>query len=129
MSVHPTITVRQPSQRRWLVAAIASVVIAGVVAAALAFAFRGGSSTTNPNVNLSSSPAAQDARKVPSIFSLTPMRLASGALGTGYVLPTAQQGPSLESVLASMDPQTRRYTESIMALTFTQLAAGAAGQP
>ena len=52
-----------------------------------------------------------------------------GALGTGYQLPRAQHGPTIGSVLASMDPKTRRYTEKIMALTFTQLAAGAAGHP
>ena len=28
-----------------------------------------------------------------------------------------------------MSPETRRYTESVMNLTFEQLAAGAAGQP
>ena len=35
----------------------------------------------------------------------------------------------MESVLASMSPQTREYTRRIMNLTFAQLAAGAAGQP
>ena len=33
------------------------------------------------------------------------------------------------SVLASMSPQTRQYTQAIMNMTFAQLAAGAAGQP
>jgi hypothetical protein len=75
------------------------------------------------------SSAAQDARKVASIISLTPADLAGGALGTGYALPTTQSGPSLAAVLASMSPQTREYTERIMNLTFAQLAAGAAGQP
>ncbi len=62
-------------------------------------------------------------------MALTPARLAAGALGTGYQLPQTQHGPTIASVLASMDPKTRRYTEKIMALTFTQLAAGAAGHP
>ena len=60
---------------------------------------------------------------------LTPAGLAANALGTGYALPSAQKGPSVESVLASMSPQTREYTKRIMNLTFAQLAAGAAGQP
>ena len=76
-----------------------------------------------------STSAAQDARKVASIMSLTPAGLAGGALGTGYALPTAQTGPSTASILASMSPQTRQYTKAIMNLTFAQLAAGAAGHP
>ena len=43
--------------------------------------------------------------------------------------PECPQGPSVESVLASMSPQTREYTKRIMNLTFAQLAAGAAGHP
>ena len=43
--------------------------------------------------------------------------------------PNAQSSPTAAAVLASMSPETRRYTESIMNLTFEQLAAGAAGQP
>lgn len=129
MSVHPTITVQQPTQRRWLVAGVVAVVIAAAVAAALAFSFRGGSSQSVPNVTPSSPSATQDAQKVPSILSMTPAQIAGGALGTGYALPVAQHGPSVASVLASMDPQTRRYTQAIIALTFNQLAAGAAGRP
>ena len=53
-------------------------------------------------------------------MSMTPAQLAGVRIGTGYQLP---------AVLASMSPETRRYTESIMNLTFEQLAAGAAGQP
>jgi hypothetical protein len=75
------------------------------------------------------SSAAQDARKVQPVMSLTPAQLAGGALGTGYTLPTRRTGPTVESVLASMSPQTREYTKRIMNLTFAQLAAGAAGQP
>ncbi len=99
----------------------------------LAFAFDNGTSGAAPSLQTnwaSSLPsAAQDARRVPSIMSLTPAQLAAGALGTGYQLPSAKNGPTLESVLSSMSPQTRRYTEAIMALTFAQLAAGAGGQP
>ena len=73
--------------------------------------------------------AAQDARKVPSIMTLTPARLAAGALGTSYALPTTHNRPTTASILASMSPQTRQYTKRIINLTFTQLAAGAAGQP
>ena len=53
-------------------------------------------------------------------MSMTPAQLAGLRLGTGY---------QLSAVLASMSPETRRYTERIMNLTFEQLAAGAAGQP
>jgi hypothetical protein len=72
-------------------------------------------------------PPHRDARKVPSIMSLTPAELAGGALGTGYALPIAQSGPTTASILASMSPQTREYTKRIMNLTFAQLAAGAGG--
>ena len=64
-----------------------------------------------------------------SIMSLTPAGLAANVLGTGYMLPTTHKGPSVESVLASLNPETREYTKRIMNLTFSQLAAGAAGQP
>ncbi len=70
-----------------------------------------------------------DTTPTPSIMSLTPAGLAANALGTGYALPSAQKGPSVESVLASMSPQTREYTKRIMNLTFAQLGAGAAGSP
>jgi hypothetical protein len=102
-----------------------------------AYAFdSGGSSTT-----AATAPAVQgymsylgqhtgaDTNRAPSIMSLTPAGLAANALGTGYVLPSAQKGPSVESVLASMSPQTREYTKRVMNLTFAELAAGAAGQP
>ena len=67
--------------------------------------------------------------RVPSIFELTPARLAAGALGTGYQLPVKLTGPTLESVLASMSAQTRRWTKAVTGLTFEQLADGAAGYP
>lgn len=127
MSVNPTITVPQTPQRRWLVAAIAVVVLAGVIAAVLALTL--GSSSQQARSATPSASAVLGAGKVPSIFSLTPMGLATGVLGTGYALPPAHPLPSVASVLASMDPQTRRYTKAIMALTFKQLAAGAAGHP
>ena len=41
----------------------------------------------------------------------------------------AQRSPTAAAILTSMSPETRRYTESVMNLTFEQLAAGAAGQP
>jgi len=103
----------------------------------VAFAFDGGSSSTTATA----APAVQgnrsylgrhtgvDSTRTPSVMSVTPAGLAANALGTGYALPSAQEGPSVESVLASMTPQTREYTKRIMNLTFTQLAAGAAGQP
>jgi hypothetical protein len=71
---------------------------------------------------------ATQPRTVRSIMDLTPGDLAGGALG-GYALPSLQGGETLEEVLASMSPQTRRYTEAVMNLTFEQLAAGAAGHP
>ena len=70
-----------------------------------------------------------DTTRTPSIMSLSPAGLAANALGTGYVVPSVQKGPSVESVLASMSPLTREYTKRIMNLTFAQLAAGAAGSP
>jgi hypothetical protein len=70
-----------------------------------------------------------DATRTSSIMSLSPAGLAANALGTGYALPDAQKGQSVESVLASMSPQSREYTKRIMNLTFAQLGAGAAGSP
>ena len=53
-------------------------------------------------------------------MSMTPAQLAGRQ---------ARNRDQLPAVLASMSPETRRYTESIMNLTFEQLAAGAAGHP
>jgi type VI protein secretion system component VasK len=86
-------------------------------------------SSAQPVAPAFASSATIDAGRVPSLMSLSPARLAAGALGTGYALPTAHQGPTLASVLASMSPQTRRYTKAVTSLTFAQLAAGAAGHP
>ena len=129
-----------------LLAAVA-VLAAAVTWILVAVAFDGGSSSTTATA----APAVQgymsypywhkrdmshlggytgmNSIRTPSIMSVTPAGLAANALGTGYALPSAQEGPSLESVLASMTPQTREYTKRIMSLTFAQLAAGAAGQP
>ena len=63
------------------------------------------------------------------VMSMTPAQLAGVGLGTGYQVPNEQSSPTAAAVLASMSPETRRYTESIMNLTFEQLAAGAAGHP
>ena len=73
--------------------------------------------------------APQTGRHADQLMSMTPARLAGLGLGTGYQLPNAQSSPTAAAVLASMTPGTRRYTESVMKLTFEQLAAGAAGQP
>jgi hypothetical protein len=99
----------------------------------LALAFDNGTPAATSNVQTDAvapiSSARQDARRVPSIMSLTPARLAAGALGTGYALPRAHSGPTMESVLSSMSSKTRRDTEAVTALTFERLAAGAAGSP
>jgi hypothetical protein len=73
--------------------------------------------------------AQQTGRRADPLMSVTPAQLAGVGLGTGYQLPNAQSSPSAAAILASMSPETRRYTESVMNLTFEQLAAGAAGQP
>ena len=73
--------------------------------------------------------AQQTGRHADPLMSMTPAQLAGVGLGTGYQLPNAQSSPTAAAVLASMSPETRRYTESVMNLTFEQLAAGAAGHP
>jgi len=99
----------------------------------LVLAFDNGTSVATSSVRTDAfapvSSAAQDARRVPSIMSLTPAQLAAGALGTGYALPSVRNGPTMESLLPSMSSKTRRYTEAVTALTFEQLAAGGAGSP
>jgi hypothetical protein len=132
MSAQTTIAAPARGRRRWL-ALGAAVLAAGAIGATLAIAFestREKTASTRPTSVSSPAPsAAADAHRVPSIMSLTPTRLAEGALGTGYALPQAQKGPTLAAVLASMSPETRRYTKAVMSLTFAQLAAGAAGSP
>jgi hypothetical protein len=124
MSVHTTTAplARRPS--RWFVTA-AAVVAAGATAIVLSLAVGGGSGTTR----LAPAAPAPSVNGPAWLMSLTPARLAAGALGTGYALPSTTTGPTTESVLASMSPQTRHYTNTVTSLTFTQLAAGAAGSP
>ena len=73
--------------------------------------------------------AQQSGRDADPLMSMTPAQLAGLGFGTGYQLPNAQRSPTAAAVLASMSPETRRYTERIMNLTFEQLATGAAGHP
>jgi hypothetical protein len=125
----------------WVLSAYAFQSGSSTTAAATAPAVQGYMSYLGPHPAVIDRPAVQgymsylgqragvDTNRTPSIMSLTPAGLAANALGTGYVLPGARKGPSVESVLASMSPQTREYTKRIMNLTFAELAAGAAGQP
>ena len=141
MSTYPSIPATVEIKRGRLFGLVAAVAVlaAAVTWILVAVAFDSGSSTTTaataPSVQGYMSyfgphpTAATDATRTPSIMSLTAADLAANALGTGYALPSPQKGPSVESVLASMSPQTREYTKRIMNLTFAQLAAGAAGQP
>ena len=124
MTVYPTIAAQDRTRHWWLLGGIAVVVVALALASVGAFTLRGGSSKLSPV-----QPGVVHGTGMAPIMALTPARLAAGALGTGYQLPRAQHGPTIASVLASMDPKTRLYTEKIMALTFAQLAAGAAGHP
>jgi hypothetical protein len=141
MSTYPSIPATVEIKRGRLFGLVAAVAVlaAAVTWILVAVAFDSGGSTTTPVT----APAVQgymsylgphpttatDTSRTPSIMSLTAADLAANALGTGYVLPGAHKGPSVESVLASMSPETRQYTKRIMNLTFAQLAAGAAGQP
>ena len=122
MSVYPTTATAPRSRRTRLVAGICMLVAACAVAAGLALSHRGGSAQAPAQ----QTQAAKVARPT-SVMQLTPGEIAGGGLG-GYAIPTAK-GPTLQQVLASMSPQTRRYTERLMSLTFQQLAAGAAGHP
>jgi len=76
--------------------------------------------------SLAATPSVETTTRAVSIMSLAPAQLFAGALG-GYAVPN--EGPTIESVLSTMSPETRRYTERVMNLTFEQLAAGAAGHP
>ena len=84
---------------------------------------------TRKQIEALSTMAQQSGRAADAVMSMTPAQLAGVGLGTGYQLPNAQRSPTAAAVLASMSPETRRYTEAVMNLTFEQLAAGAAGQP
>ena len=122
MSFYPTTATSGRSQRTTIVAGVGILVVACVLAAGIRFSFDGKSTTTPTAL------ATTHLTHSPSLMSFTPGEIAGGALG-GYALPTARDGSTLESVLASMSPQTRRYTERLMSLSFAQLAAGAAGHP
>ena len=128
-TIPATIEIRR-SRLLWLVTGV-GILVAVVTWALVSVAFDRGSSSAQPVSTYAANPssAAQDARSVPSILTFTPARLAAGALGTGYAVPTARKEPTVASVLASMSPSTRRYTQAVMALTFRQLSAGAAGSP
>ena len=132
VQTHPRTT------RTWPVAIAAAVLAAGLTAAVFTFAVGTGSEQAAPSIPATpasvTAPATTQAAHGVDVMALTPARLAAGALGIGYALPTvplpnAQQGPTMASILASMSPQTRAYTKAIMSLTFAQLAAGAAGAP
>jgi hypothetical protein len=126
MSVQSTIAVPARPRRTWLLAGVAALA-ACVAGISLAVTLGGGSSGGTP---VQASPVETHIPSTMSvIMGLTPARLAAGALGTGYALPAAQKGPTLKSVLASMSPETRRYTQAVTSLTFAQLKAGAAGSP
>jgi hypothetical protein len=153
MSTYPSIPATVEIKRGRFIGLVVAVAVlaAAVTGIVVAFAFDNGSATTassgaqateivNPlppaSLNFrvvagpgSATSAAQDARKVTPIMSLSAADLAANALGTGYAVTSVHKGPSVESVLALMSPQTREYTKRIMNLTFAQLAAGAAGQP
>jgi hypothetical protein len=133
MSIHDAIAAAPARPRsRWLQLA-AGVLAVGAIGAVFALTSDSGAHKAGSGVATrapgSPSSAAQDARRVPSIMSLTPARLAAGALGTGYAVRRAPTGPTMTSVLNAMTPQTQRSTKAIMSLTFTQLAAGAGGSP
>jgi N-methylhydantoinase A/oxoprolinase/acetone carboxylase beta subunit len=124
MSVHTTSAplARRPS--RWSLMAAATVA-AGATAIVLSLTVGGGSGTTR----LAPAAPAASVKGPAWLMSLTPARLAAGALCSGYALPSTTTGPTTASVLTSMSPQTRRYTKAVTSLTFAQLAAGAAGSP
>jgi hypothetical protein len=120
MSVYPN-TATAPRKRTGLVVGVAVLVAVCIAVAGLALSH--GGTTSAP----ASAQAAKATSQKVTLMQLTPGQIAGGTLG-GYALPN-ENGPSLQQVLASMSPQTRRYTERIMSLTFQQLAAGAAGHP
>jgi hypothetical protein len=146
MSTYPSIpaTVELKRGRFFALVVGIAVLTAAVTWAISAYAFRSGGTTAaetpaavqgymsylGPHPTIADGQnAGLGTMRSRSIMSLTAADLAANALGMGYALPSPQKGPSVESVLASMSPQTREYTKRIMNLTFAQLAAGAAGQP
>ena len=122
----------------WVVTAFAfDTGTSGAVSSAQATANRVGAAQqgsatftmTRKQIEGLSTVAQHPGRHADPLMSMTPAQLAGVGLGTGYQLPNAQTSPTSVAVLASMSPETRRYTESVMNLTFEQLAGGAAGQP
>jgi hypothetical protein len=105
---------------------LAAAAIVAMIAIGAVLALTVGSTTKTGSAPVATSPAPTSSF---SIMSLTPEQLADGALGLGYALPSAHPLPSTASVLATMSPSTRRYTQAVMALTFAKLKAGAAGAP
>jgi hypothetical protein len=112
------------SGRSLIVAVLVAVSAAGAVTFALA-----GESSVPARTSVQASHSPQQGYALKTIMSLTPARLAAGALGMSYALPSTSSAPTMSSVLASMSPQTRAYTKAITSLTFAQLAAGAGGHP
>jgi hypothetical protein len=129
MTVHTTITTQtQHPHRRLVVAAagLAAAILAGA-AVAVAVGTHGTEASTRPR-SIFAQQSLPNSTAMSTIMALTPERL-TGAFDSRYALATRKTGPTMGSVLASMSPATRRYTEAIMSLTFAQLAAGAAGSP
>jgi hypothetical protein len=127
MSMRTTIAVPVRQRHMWRIAAGAALAL--VVAAAVVIAASGTFDHKTSRIPAPPVPARASLPASFSIMALTPARLEAGALDIGYALPSAKAAPTLARVLASMSPRTRRYTRAIMALTFAQLAAGAAGSP
>ena len=131
MTVRTTITA--PVQQRHRSLAVWAIALAGLTIATVVAVLLTTGGRKGPSSAQASSSVVQhmhyNSAAMASIMALTPARFAAGALGTGYALPAKRSGPTMASVLASMSPETRRYTQAIMNLTFTQLSAGAAGSP
>ena len=131
MSVNATVAPRIGERRRWFLIG-GAVLVAVVIGAALALTIGhsgSGSASKAARGSASVSATSRSGSTMATIMALTPARFAAGALDYGYALPQVQHGPTVAQVLASLSPSTRRYTKAVMALTFAQLKAGAAGSP
>ncbi|HEY7421620.1 MAG TPA: hypothetical protein VH541_06395 [Gaiellaceae bacterium] len=129
MSVQTSISIPVHRRRGTLVVLVAVLLAAGAAAALLAVMLTGGGDKTRPVVVRPVDPSRPHATLAPSsLMAMTPEQLAEVAPG-GYVLPATLDNARMAKVMASMSPETRRYTTKIMSLTFAQLAAGAAGSP
>ena len=141
MSVYPSIPATVEIKRGrffGLVAGIAALA-AVVTWAVTALAFDGGSTGSGKAQAQRSPtrfPCCRTRRSTPAPpracrRSCRSRRPASRPARSGSATPSRlpSSGPTMQAVLASMSPQTRKYTQAIMNLTFAQLAAGAAGQP